>query len=331
MFSIFRIRRPLHIYRLSKSVLSFSTSSNPGTKSNSPSTRSRSLLYNLTLATGSTTLIYYLYSYYNSFNAPTLTPYKFVPWTVTAVELVSKDTKFIRLTSPSNRIKLEDDSELKIPFHVHIKNDTMQVVRPYTPIRTDAGNGVMEFIVKRYPDGETSKWMHRLKVGDKIEIRGPLTTWPFDDKFKQIGMIAGGTGIAPFYQLIQYVLSSESKVDVKLSLIYANKSYDDILLKKELDDLSETYPDRFKVYYTVEQSPENEKDWVKENGVGFVQKDMIQRVLPSSDNDDDAIVLVCGNDGMIGYIAGERQIDSQGEVGGLLKDLGYQKHQVYKL
>lgn len=32
-------------------------------------------------------------------------------------------------------------------------------------------------MIKRYPDGEVSRWMHRLNVGDDIKVRGPAVTW----------------------------------------------------------------------------------------------------------------------------------------------------------
>lgn len=37
----------------------------------------------------------------------------------------------------------------------------------------------------------------------------------------------------------------------KVSLIFANVNVDDILLKKELDELASTNKDRFKVYYVL--------------------------------------------------------------------------------
>ncbi|PNX59101.1 NADH cytochrome b5 reductase, partial [Trifolium pratense] len=61
----------------------------------------------------------------------------------------------------------------------------------------------------------------------------------------------------------------------KVHLIYANVTYEDILLKEELDGLASNYPDRFKIYYVLNQPPE-----IWDGGVGFVSKEMIQAHLP---------------------------------------------------
>lgn len=99
-------------------------------------------------------------------------------------------------------------------------------------------------------------------------------------------MIAGGTGITPMLQIIRAALKNPAD-RTKLSLIYANVNFDDILLKKELDDLAAKYPHRFTVYYVLNNSPEN---W--SGGVGFVSKEQIEKYIPRSSND--IKVLMCG-------------------------------------
>ena len=74
----------------------------------------------------------------------------------------------------------------------------------------------------------------------------------------------------------------------KLTLIYANVNYEDILLKKEIDALAEAHPDQFSVYYVLNNPPEG---WL--GGVGFVTKDMIEKHMPPSSMKD-AKVLMCG-------------------------------------
>lgn len=46
---------------------------------------------------------------------------------------------------------------------------------------------------------------------------------------------------------------------------------------------------------------------------------------------DDGMVFVCGPDAMLGHICGKKNPDkSQGEIGGLMKELGYTEKNVYK-
>lgn len=99
-------------------------------------------------------------------------------------------------------------------------------------------------------------------------------------------MIAGGTGITPMLQIIRAALKNPAD-RTKLSLIYANVNFDDILLRKELDDLAAKYPHRFSVYHVLNNPPEN---W--SGGVGFVSKDQIEKYIPRSSSD--IKVLLCG-------------------------------------
>lgn len=47
-----------------------------------------------------------------------------------------------------------------------------------------------------------SKHIGDLKVGDTLEIKGPIPKWPYKPNVKKhIGMVAGGTGITPMLQV----------------------------------------------------------------------------------------------------------------------------------
>jgi cytochrome-b5 reductase len=106
----------------------------------------------------------------------------------------------------------------------------------------------------------------------------------------KIGMIAGGTGITPMLvrpltclhikltleqQIIRAALKNPLDV-TQMSLVYANVNEADILLKKELDELAAAHPLRFKVYYVLNNPPEN---W--NGGVGFVTAEHIKERLPA--------------------------------------------------
>lgn len=59
--------------------------------------------------------------------------------------------------------------------------------------------------------------------------------------FNKISLIAGGTGIAPLYNIIIHMLL-ENNENLKMNLLFSNKTEKDILLKKELDFFSACYP-----------------------------------------------------------------------------------------
>lgn len=74
----------------------------------------------------------------------------------------------------------------------------------------------------------------------------------------------------------------------KISLIYANVNEEDILLRKELDELAHVHGEkRFKVYHVLNNPPPG---WT--GGVGFVSKEQIQERLPGAT--EHAKILMCG-------------------------------------
>jgi cytochrome-b5 reductase len=60
----------------------------------------------------------------------------------------------------------------------------------------------MKLLVKKYEGGEMSTFIHNLKIGEFIEISQPIESFSYQkNKFKEIFMIAGGTGITPMIQV----------------------------------------------------------------------------------------------------------------------------------
>ena len=74
------------------------------------------------------------------------------------------------------------------------------------------------------------------------------------------------------------------------SLIFGNRTVDDILLKDELISLGENYKEKFKLFLTVDVKPEANVNW--KYGVGFVTQDMLKKNMPAPS--DETIILYCG-------------------------------------
>lgn len=54
----------------------------------------------------------------------------------------------------------------------------------------------MELVVKTYPKGFMSQYLANLKLGDKVDFRGPGGKMKYTRYLTQeIGMIAGGSGL----------------------------------------------------------------------------------------------------------------------------------------
>ncbi|KAM7212764.1 hypothetical protein V8F06_011853 [Rhypophila decipiens] len=178
------------------------------------------------------------------------------------------------------------------------------ISRSYTPISNNSDLGRVELLVKVYDKGIMTQHLHKMTIGESIEIRGPKGAMQYapNSYAKRIGMVAGGTGITPMYQVIRAIMEDESD-KTKVDLIYANNTVDDILLREELDGFASMCPDRFRVRYVLSHPPGPAADGTAtwQGGVGFVTKEMMQAWLPAPAADTK--VLLCGPPPMIGAMS----------------------------
>jgi len=233
-------------------------------------------------------------------------------------EEISHDTRRFRFGLPS------PDHVLGLPVgqHIHliatINNEL--IIRAYTPVSSDDNKGYVDLVIKvykrnvhpKFPEGgKMSQYVDALKIGDTIAFRGPtgklqyIGNGQFSIKklrkdppetvnVKIVNLIAGGTGITPMLQLARDVIKNKDSDATKLALLFANQTEDDILLRKELDELVEQHPDRFKVWYTLDNVTDGWK-----YSKGFVSEEMIkENMYPPS---DETLTLMCGPPPMINY------------------------------
>ncbi|KAK7892043.1 hypothetical protein WMY93_024006 [Mugilogobius chulae] len=230
---------------------------------------------------------------------------------------ISHDTKKFRFGLPS------DSHILGLPVGQHVylsaKVNGSLVVRAYTPVSCDEDQGYVDLVVKvyyknvhpAYPEGgKMSQYLDNMAIGESIDFRGPngLLIYKGNGKFsirpdkksepklktfKHVAMIAGGTGITPMLQLVRKI-TSDSSDNTKCSLIFANQTEKDILLRKELEEVKKNHSDQFSLWYTLDKPPQ---DWSYSSG--FVTADMIQDHLPAPSSD--VLVVLCGPPPMIQY------------------------------
>lgn len=184
---------------------------------------------------------------------------------------------------------------LPIGQHVAIRAevDGKPVMRSYTPTSNNGDLGTLELVVRCYPDGQlTGRYLANLQVGDEVAFRGPKGAMRYRRGLcRKMGMVAGGTGITPMFQLIRAICEDE-RDETEVSLVYANRSEGDILLREELEGFARRYPRNLKVWYMLDQAPEGWK-----YGSGFVTKEVMKERLPGAD--EDARIMLCGPPGMV--------------------------------
>jgi len=255
------------------------------------------------------------------------------PFELVLKEELTHDTRRFRFALPSPQHSLG----LPIGQHIYLtaRINGEPVVRPYTPTSSDDEKGYFDLVLKvykagvhpKFPNGgKMSQYLDSLNIGDTVEVRGPngrlqykgkgvfeirtdKKSPPIVKKVKRVGMIAGGTGITPMYQLIKDICKHPDD-ETKLQLIFANQSENDILLRNELDELHENYRNKFGLWYTIDKSVQDGWSY----SVGFVNDEMIHSHLPPPG--DDVLILMCGPPPMIQFACNPN-----------LDKLGYSKEQ----
>jgi len=211
--------------------------------------------------------------------------------------------------------------------HPEPDKEGKEVARPYTPINTNE-KGKLVLLIKRYEQGVVSKHIHDLKVGQTLDLKGPIPKLKYQPNMKKhIGMIAGGTGITPMLQVADAVVNNPAD-KTQVTLVFANIAADDILLKERLDDMQKKHSN-FKVHYVLEKAPEG---W--QGDVGYVTEAVTKKWMPAAG--PDSMVLVCGPPPMVKALAGEKVQNKQngmweqGPLGGVLHKLNFTSDSVYK-
>ncbi|KAI0832321.1 ferredoxin reductase-like C-terminal NADP-linked domain-containing protein [Trametes gibbosa] len=350
---------------------SFSRSASLRNVSTQPKTASSSKVgtTSLLLGLGSGAIVTSYFLWPNSSRAaPTkqnalLSPTHFTPVEVTATEpCPDPNTRLMTLTVPRQAIPTLDQTGFQPIWSIYIKDDDIQVERPFTPLEGIDSEGRMKFWVKRYERGEVGRWLHTKKPGDKIEIRGPLKTWPWQDgEWDEVVMISGGTGVTPFYQLIYKELLSEPspKCKTRFTLLHSSRRPTELPPSEILRPLvaySQTHPDRLNLSFFVDSPDGPSHPAVSSSSltVGRIGKTAIEGAIgggqrswwrlgglfgaPANTRAQETghgkkvMFLVCGPDPMVAAIAGPFGRNfSQGDVGGALGELGYGKESVWKL
>jgi cytochrome-b5 reductase len=235
-------------------------------------------------------------------------PAEYQAFPLSVKDKISPNTYKFRFTLPST-------AALGLPTGKHILLRHKDVSRPYTPVSSDDDKGFFDLVVKVYPGGKMSGHLESMEIGDTIDVRGPLgfVEYKGSGEFhilrknaeakknqlvkqhvKRVGLIAGGTGITPMLQIIRAVLKNP-KDRTQLSLIFANVTEADILLRPELEKAAAEHKTQFSVFFTLDKPSDS---WTQ--GKGFVTAEMIQKHLPPPEKD--VLLLMCGPPPMMSFM-----------------------------
>lgn len=168
------------------------------------------------------------------------------------LDRVTDDAVAITFVVPDN---LRDEFEYQAGQHLAVRATIAgdDVRRNYS-ICAPAGSGVLRIGVKRLPDGVFSNYaLERLQVGDNLEVLPPTGTFTttFDpSRTRHYAAVAAGSGITPVLSILATALRTEP--NSRATLIYVNPTTSSIMFLEDLEDLKNTYLDRFNAVHVLD-------------------------------------------------------------------------------
>ncbi|KAI0985879.1 hypothetical protein GJ496_011387, partial [Pomphorhynchus laevis] len=150
---------------------------------------------------------------------------------------------------------------------VKLDDSDSQECRAYTPIASIAFRprpkrfvAELNFIIKTVPNGFMSSYMSRMHIGGSLLI-SPCIDQCRADKLtenKPILLLAAGSGITPFVDLISFAIKRKSEV----KLIYCNQSEAETIYRQEIDRLAANE----RLFNVVHVISNPSPDWTGEQG-----------------------------------------------------------------
>ena len=145
--------------------------------------------------------------------------------------------------------------------------------------------GFVKFTVNKV--GLVTKYLHNMKEGEAMGIRGPLGNWyPWKEmEGRNVIIIGGGFAFTTLRSSIVYMLHPENRAKFKdITVVYGARNPGMLLYKDELAEWEQR--DDIRMHITVDAT--DDPDW--KYNVGFVPAITEEKIKTA----DDAIAIVCG-------------------------------------
>lgn len=176
------------------------------------------------------------------------------------------------------------------------------VTRPYSICSSpmEAKEGIVKITVRNAVNGYAAPYMlQNFKVGDEVTLSGPDGTFYYEPlrDAETVIALAGGSGITPFLAMAYAI--RDGLEDFNLTILFGSRTEENILFKKELDEVA-AQCDKVNVVHVLS---DEEKEGFEH---GFINAALIQKYAPKGKYS----VFMCGPEAM--YRFAETEIAALG-------------------
>jgi len=220
----------------------------------------------------------------------------FYPLSVSQVENLTTQSVAISFEIPTD---LQSNFTFKAGQYITIKHTIhgKEVRRAYSissaPVVSGPQNSVTVGI-KEVAGGAFSPYANRyIQKGDVLEVMPPQGRFLYEPTSAPVHIlgVAAGSGITPILSIAKSVLASGP--EYSFTLIYGNKSPQDVMFSSEIEALQIAYPNQFKIQWVYSQAKEDQALF------GRIDAAAINYVVKNTDTAPFDGAYLCGPEGMI--------------------------------
>ena len=172
-------------------------------------------------------------------------------------------------------------------FFITLKADGKELKKHFSFSSSPTEKTHIEF-TKKLSDSDFSAALKALKAGDWARIDAPYGKFTFEGEHEKIGLLAGGIGITPFKSICQYC--TDMRLNTKVTLLYGNRTENDIAFRKELEALQRQNKN-LKVVFILNEADSNWK-----GATGLITAEMIKKEIPDY---EETTFYTCGPPKMV--------------------------------
>lgn len=197
------------------------------------------------------------------------------------------------------QFKLPDNNYMKFTAgqHVIARETTSHgtISRPYTIITSPGLVEMFSVLIRLYNDGKMSNIIrNKWQRGYSVAWRGPIGDCDYKpNKYKNVLMIAAGTGITPMYQLAKLIVDNPDD-ETRVTLLYGCKNYQEILLRPQLHQMQDYW--NFKVCYFLSDDIQQSANLVRKHNEDIsyhrIDDEVVERMI--KDMNGSLRVYLCG-------------------------------------
>lgn len=192
----------------------------------------------------------------------------------------------------SFRFGVKEDIDFKPGqfFFVGIDVDGAERTKHFSFSNSPTEKGYVEF-TKRMTESRFSKALDTLKKGDRAKLKLPYGSFTFEGEYDKIAFLSGGIGITPIRSISRY--ATDKALRTNMALIYGNNREEDIIFRKDLDDI-ESRNKNLRIVYTLTAPDIDRRKW--HGRTGYIDDSMIREEIPDY---KDRIFYLCGPPAMV--------------------------------